>query len=51
MMEALFRSEAWDFMLQPVSPANEKAVCESMIAGCRCAPRTLCLPCIPPSHP
>ena len=35
MMEALFRNDAWGFMLQPVSIENESAVCESMIAGCR----------------
>ena len=37
MLEALFRTDAWGFMLQPVSPENERAVCQSMIDGCRCA--------------
>lgn len=37
MMEALFRAEAWGFMLQPVSPDNEAAVCQSMVEGCRSA--------------
>lgn len=36
MLEALFRNEAWGFMLQPVSQENEKAVCQSMVDGCRC---------------
>ena len=35
MLEALFRADAWGFMLQPVSPDNERAVCQSMIDGCR----------------
>ena len=36
MLEALFRNEAWGFMLQPVSQENEKALCQSMVDGCRC---------------
>jgi hypothetical protein len=36
MLEALFRNEAWGFMLQPVSQENERAVCQSMVDGCRC---------------
>lgn len=35
LLEALFRNEVWDFMLQPVSQGNEDALCQSMIAGCR----------------
>lgn len=35
LLEALFRNETWDFMLQPVSQGNEDALCQSMIAGCR----------------
>ena len=36
MLEALFRNDAWGFMLQPVSQENEQAVCQSMVDGCRC---------------
>lgn len=36
-MEPLFRNEAWGHMLAPVSEANERAVYESMMDGCRAA--------------
>lgn len=35
LLEALFRNDAWGFMMQPVSEANEDALCRSMIEGCR----------------
>ena len=35
LLEALFRNETWGFMLQPVSQANEEALCQSMVDGCR----------------
>lgn len=35
LLEALFRNETWGFMLQPVSQANEDAICQSMVDGCR----------------
>lgn len=34
-LEALFRNEAWDHMLRPISSRNELMVCETMIAGCQ----------------
>ena len=37
LLEPLFRSEAWGFMLAPVSEANERAVYQSMADGCRAA--------------
>jgi [ribulose-bisphosphate carboxylase]/[fructose-bisphosphate aldolase]-lysine N-methyltransferase len=37
LMEAIFRGEVWDFMRDPVSAANEEAVCTSMAAGCDAA--------------
>lgn len=42
LLEALFRNETWDFMLQPVSRENEDALCQSMIAGCRSALSKVC---------
>ena len=36
-MEAIFRGEAWDFMLNPVSEGNENAICASMASGCDAA--------------
>lgn len=35
LLEALFRNETWGFMLHPVSHANEDAICQSMVDGCR----------------
>eukprot|EP00884_Botryococcus_braunii_P017311 jgi/Botrbrau1/4263/Bobra.0390s0003.1 len=35
LLEALFRAEAWDHMTLPVSQDNERAVCLSMVDGCR----------------
>lgn len=35
LLEALFRTEVWGFMQQPVSEDNERAVCDSMILGCK----------------
>ena len=37
LLEPLFQSEAWGFMLAPVSEANERAVYQSMADGCRAA--------------
>ncbi|KAK9918129.1 hypothetical protein WJX75_001458 [Coccomyxa subellipsoidea] len=37
LLEPLFRNEAWGHMLAPVSEANERAVYESMMDGCRAA--------------
>lgn len=33
-MESIFRNEAWDHMLEPLSEENEKMICETMIGGC-----------------
>jgi [ribulose-bisphosphate carboxylase]-lysine N-methyltransferase len=35
LLEALFRNNVWEFMLLPVSEENERAVCLSMIDGCK----------------
>lgn len=37
LMESVFRQEAWGFMQDPVSEENEKAMCESIVAGCEAA--------------
>lgn len=37
LLEAIFEAEAWSFMLQPVSGANEAAVVSSLAAGVRAA--------------
>lgn len=36
-LEALFRNEAWDHMIQPLSDFNENLICETMVSGCRTA--------------
>jgi [ribulose-bisphosphate carboxylase]/[fructose-bisphosphate aldolase]-lysine N-methyltransferase len=36
-MESIFRTEAWGHMMDPVSMANEEAVCTSMASGCKAA--------------
>mmetsp|Transcript_33268 Transcript_33268/g.85004 ORF Transcript_33268/g.85004 Transcript_33268/m.85004 type:complete len:208 (-) Transcript_33268:247-870(-) len=33
-LEALFRDVAWQHFMDPISEANERAVCESIIDGC-----------------
>ncbi|KAF5833208.1 Rubisco large subunit N-methyltransferase [Dunaliella salina] len=35
LLEPIFRQEVWDFMCEPVSEDNERAVCESMAEGAR----------------
>lgn len=37
LMESIFRAEAWEHMMQPVSRENEAAVCEGVVAGCEAA--------------
>ncbi|CAD7701616.1 unnamed protein product [Ostreobium quekettii] len=34
-LEALFRNEAWNHVLAPLSEENERTICDTMIAGCR----------------
>ncbi|KAJ8905899.1 hypothetical protein NDN08_002402 [Rhodosorus marinus] len=34
LLEAVFRSDVWDFMALPVSKENEQTMCESVIAAC-----------------
>ncbi len=37
LLEPVFRAAAWGHMQAPVSLANERAACESMVAGCTAA--------------
>lgn len=34
-MESIFRNEAWDHMLEPLSETNESMICETMVEGCK----------------
>lgn len=34
LLEPVFRGEVWDFMMEPVSKANERAMCETAISAC-----------------
>ncbi|GMH34132.1 hypothetical protein BSKO_01966 [Bryopsis sp. KO-2023] len=34
-LEALFRNDAWDHMMEPLSQTNEEMLCETMIGGCK----------------
>ena len=36
-LEAMFRDAAWSHFLGPISPENERAVCETVVQGCRAA--------------
>eukprot|EP00873_Tetraselmis_striata_P044969 jgi/Tetstr1/465233/TSEL_009936.t2 len=36
-LEAMFRDAAWSHFLGPISPENERAVCEAVVQGCRAA--------------
>ena len=37
LLEAIFRSDVWEFMKEPVSLNNERLVCEAVMKSCRSA--------------